>query len=183
MGGPLASKPEVGEITMPHATLVLGLGDQRDGDDALGPRALAELERLYQFDSHVIAVETRTVAMRLLPLLSSVRQVLVMTAVRLGGAPGTLHRLEWQGRPEDLGPRLPAVRPDGIELLRSLHFWVDPVPDLVVLGVEAESHSGQWFSPFVALAMHPTVEACVAEMRRWGHEVTPRGVTAEQVGA
>lgn len=168
---------------MPHTTLILGLGDQRDGDDALGPRAVAELDRLYQVDPHVITVEARTANMRLLPLLSSVRHVLLVTAVRLGAAPGTLHRLEWLGRPEDLGPRLPPLRREGIELLRSLHFWVDPVPELVVLGVEADVHGGQWLSPFVALAVHPTVEACVAELRRWGHEVTPRSVTAEQVGA
>lgn len=168
---------------MPGSTLILGLGDQRDGDDAFGPRAVAELERLYQLDAHVIAAEARSVGMRLLPLLSSVRHVLVVTAVHLGAAPGTLHHLGWQGRPEDLGPRLPALRRDGIELLRSLHFWVDPVPELVVLGVEADAHTGRWFSPFVALAVHPTIEACVAELRRWGHEVTPRTVTAEQVGA
>ncbi len=168
---------------MPGTTLILGLGDERDGDDAFGPRTLAELERLYQFDAHVIAAEARSIGMRLLPLLSSVGHVLVVTGVQLGSAPGRVHRVEWQGRPEDLGPRLPPLRRDGIELLRSLHFWVDPVPELVVLGVEGDHHRGQWLSPFVALAVHPAVEACVAELRRWGHDVTPRTVTAEQVGA
>jgi Ni,Fe-hydrogenase maturation factor len=121
--------------------------------------------------------------MRTLPLLSSVGQVLLVTAVRVGGMPGALHRLEWHGRPEDLGPRLPAIRRSGIEVLRSLHFWVDPVPELVVLGVESDGVTGSDLSPFVALAVHPTLDACVTELRRWGHEVAPRAVTAEQVGA
>ena len=126
-------------------------------------------------------MEGSSVGMRLLPLLSSVRHVLLVTAVRLGGGPGTFHRLEWQGRPEDLGPRLPAIRREGIELLRSLHFWVDPVPELVVLGVEAEHRGGSALSSLVSLAMHPTVDQVATELRRWGHDVTPRTAIAERV--
>jgi hydrogenase maturation protease len=166
---------------MHDATLVLGLGDVRRGDDAFGPRVLGELQRLYQCDPHVLLVETSSLSMRVLPLLSSVRQILLVTAVRLGTPPGTLHRLEWHGRPEDLGPRLPAIRRQGIELLRSLHFWVDPVPELVVLGVEGDHGLGAGLNPLVALAVHPTVAQCVAELRRWGHDVTPRAATTARV--
>jgi hydrogenase maturation protease len=157
-----------------RSTLVLGLGDVRRGDDALGPHVLRELQRGYVLDPQILTVEAAGVGMRTLPLLASVGQVLLVTAVRLGGTPGALHRLEWHGRPEDLGPRLPAIRRSGIEVLRSLHFWVDPVPELVVLGVESETTTGGLLSPLVALAVHPTMDACVAELRRWGHEVTPR---------
>jgi hydrogenase maturation protease len=157
-----------------RSTLVLGLGDVRRGDDAFGPHVLRELQRGYVLDPQILTVEAAGVGMRTLPLLSSVGQVLLVTAVRLGGTPGALHRLEWHGRPEDLGPRLPAIRRSGIEVLRSLHFWVDPVPELVVLGVESETTTGGLLSPLVALAVHPTMDACVAELRRWGHEVTPR---------
>ena len=157
-----------------NATLVLGLGDVRRGDDGFGPHVLRELQRRYDVDAQVLTVEATGVGMRTLPLLSSVGQVLLVTAVRVGGTPGALHRLEWHGRPEDLGPRLPAIRRSGIEVLRSLHFWVDPVPELVVLGVEAETTTGGPLSPLVALAVQPTTDACVAELRRWGHEVTPR---------
>ncbi len=166
---------------MEGTTLVLGVGDLRHGDDAFGPRALGELQRQYELDPRVILMESASVGMRLLPLLSSVRHVLLVTAVRLGGGPGTIHRLEWQGQPEDLGPRLPAIRRDGIELLRSLHFWVDPVPELVVLGVETDHRAGSTLSSLVSLAMHPTVDQCAAELRRWGHDVTPRTAIAERV--
>ena len=157
-----------------RSTLVLGLGDVRRGDDAFGPLVLRELQQGYVLDPQILMVEAGGVGMRTLPLLSSVGQVLLVTAVRVGGTPGALHRLEWHGRPEDLGPRLPAIRRSGIEVLRSLHFWVDPVPELAVLGVESETTTGGSLSPLVALAVHPTMDACVAELRRWGHEVTPR---------
>jgi hydrogenase maturation protease len=164
------------------ATLVLGLGDVRRGDDAFGLSALQALERRYELDAQVVTLAATRIGMPTLPLLSSVRHILLVTAVRVGGTPGALHRLEWHGRPEDLGPRLPAIRRNGIELLRSLHFWVDPVPELVVLGVEAEATTGGPLSPLVALAVHPSVDACVAELRRWGHEVVPRAA-AERIGA
>jgi hydrogenase maturation protease len=164
-----------------RSTLVLGLGDVRRGDDAFGPHVLRELQRGYVLDAQILTVEAAGVGMRTLPLLSSVGQVLLVTAVRLGGTPGALHRLEWHGRPEDLGPRLPAIRRSGIEVLRSLHFWVDPVPELVVLGVESETTTGGLLSPLVALAVHPTMDACVAELRRWGHDVTPRMAPATRV--
>jgi len=164
------------------ATLVLGLGDVRRGDDAFGPQVLKELQQRYVLDPQILTIEAAGVGMRTLPLLATVGQVLLVTAVRVGGAPGALHRLEWHGRAEDLGPRLPAIRRSGIEVLRSLHFWVDPVPELVVLGVEAEATTGCVLSPLVALAVHPTIDACVAELRRWGHEVTPRA-TPERVRA
>jgi hypothetical protein len=56
------------------------------------------------------------------------------------------------------------------------------VPELVVLGVEGETTTGSALSPLVALAVHPTIEACVAELRRWGHAVTGRPAP-ERVGA
>jgi Ni,Fe-hydrogenase maturation factor len=154
-----------------HATNGAGVGDARRGDDAFGPHVLRNSSRIRLTP---ISPSGAGVSMRTLPLLSSVGQVLLVTAVRVGGTPGALHRLEWHGRPEDLGPRLPAIRRSGIEVLRSLHFWVDPVPELVVLGVESETTTGGALSPLVALAVHPTMEACVAELRRWGHEATPR---------
>jgi hydrogenase maturation protease len=166
-----------------QATLVLALGDVRRGDDAFGPQVLRALQQRYALDPLVLTVEAAGVSMRTLPLLSSVGHVLLVTAVRVGGTPGALHRLEWHGRPEDLGPRLPAIRRSGIEVLRSLHFWVDPVPELVVLGVEAEATARGALSPLAALAVQPAMDACVAELRRWGHEVTPRTVTTEQVEA
>jgi hydrogenase maturation protease len=162
---------------MSHSTLVLGIGDVRAGDDAVGPRALAELQRRYRLDAEVFVLDGPSLSMRMLPLLSSVRHILLVTGVRLGAAPGTLHELHWEGRPEDLGPRLPAIRRTGIELLRSLHFWVDPVPELTVLGVEMDRATrGAALSPLVALAVQPVIDAVVGQLRRWGHEVEERAV-------
>ena len=69
-----------------RSTLVLGLGDVRRGDDAFGPQVLRELQQAYALDPQILTVEAAGVGMRTLPLLSSVGQVLLVTAVRVGGS-------------------------------------------------------------------------------------------------
>lgn len=159
---------------MPGTTLVLGLGDVARADDELGPLALAALQRGYELDDRIRRVDAAAVGVRLLPLLTSVQHLLVLAVVRLGAPAGTLHRLEWHGAPEELGPRLPPIRSEGVEMLRMLHFWIDPVPELVLLGVEGEA---------AERALPQIVAAAAAELRRWGHAVVARRVPREPVAA
>ena len=156
---------------MTNATLVIGLGDPTRGDDAVGPLAAEELVRR-GVEPDVLLLDTREIGTRTLPVLAEARHVLVLGAVRLGAAPGTVHRLEWSASPDELGPGLPAFRSRGIEILRMLDAWVDTVPDLVVLGVEAlRPASLESLSAPVARALPELVESAAAELQRWGHRV------------
>jgi hydrogenase maturation protease len=156
---------------MKDATLVIALGDLTRGDDAVGPLAAAELVRR-GVEPDVILLDTREIGTRMLPVLAEARHVLVVGAVRLGAAPGTLHRLKWCAAPDDLGPGLPAFRSRGIEVLRMLHVWLDTVPELTVLGVEAlRPASLVTLSAPVARALPELVERSVIELQRWGHRV------------
>lgn len=154
-------------------TLILGVGVADLGDDGFGPLTLAELQRRYHWDPHVSAVDVRGLELRALPLLAAAHHLLVLSAARLGAAPGTLHRLHWSGTAADLGPRLPAIRSSGIELLRMLHFWLEPVPELTVIGVEPTRPAAQGMSPVVRAAVDFAVREAVGELRRWGHLVEP----------
>ena len=169
---------------MPGTTLVLGLGDIERADDGLGPLALAALQRGYALDKRITTLDAPAVGVRLLPLLATMQHLLVLAVVRLGAPPGTLHRLEWRGAPDQLEPRLPQIRSDGVEILRMLHFWIDPVPELVLLGIEGEtgSRSGGT-SASVDRALPQIVQAAAEELRRWGHSVAARAVPGEPVAA
>jgi hydrogenase maturation protease len=153
------------------------LGDSARGDDGVGPLAVAKLVREYDLDAHILVMDAAAVGVRLLPFLTGVHHLLVIAAVRLGAPAGTLHRLEWSGTSDALHPRLPAVRPDGIELLRMLHFWVDPVPDLVLLGVEAMRPAPvSKLTGAVEGSLENVVENAASQLRRWGHRVNRRVV-------
>lgn len=163
---------------MTYTTLVIGLGDATRGDDGVGPLAAAELVRR-GLEPDVFMLDTREIGTRMLPVLAEARHVLVLGAVRLGAAPGTLHRLEWSAAPDDLGPGLPPFRSRGIEILRMLHAWVDRVPDLVVLGVEPlRPASLASISARVARALPALIERAAAELERWGHRVGESPATA-----
>ena len=169
-----------------HTTLVLGLGDSARGDDGVGPLAVAKLVREYDLDAHILVMDAASVGVRLLPFLAGVRHLLVIAAVRLGAPAGTLHRLEWSGSSDGLQPRFPAVRADGIEVLRMLHFWVDPVPDLVLLGVEAMRPAPvSQLTGAVSASLDEVVEGVATQLNRWGHHVDRRVVheQGEAVGA
>lgn len=160
---------------MAHQTMILGLGDLARGDDGVGPLAVSQLVREYELDPTILVMDAQAVGVRLLPFLATVRHLLVIAAVRLGAPPGTLHRIGWSGTPDSLEPRLPAIRPDGVEVLRTMHFWVDPVPELVLLGVEAmRPASLAHLSMPVIRTLDDVVRDAAAELRRWGHQVVRR---------
>jgi hydrogenase maturation protease len=154
-----------------HSTLVIALGDRDRGDDAVGPLAGEELVRR-GVEPDFLLLDAREIGTRVLPVLTGARHVLVVAAVRLGAAAGTLHRLEWALAPDDLGPGLPAFRSRGVEILRMLHLWADPPPEIVVLGIEAARPAALIaMHPAVARALPELVERAVGELRRWGHHV------------
>ena len=72
--------------------LVLAVGNILLGDDGCGQRVLAELATVRaRWGSAVELVDGGTQGMALLGLLSGRRAVVVLDAVRLGAAPGTVH--------------------------------------------------------------------------------------------
>ena len=163
-----------------QTTLVLGLGDRARGDDGIGPLAIERLSRDYDLDPRVMVMDSATIGMRLLPVLTAVKRVLVIAALRLEAPIGTLHRLQWIGAHDALEPRLPAFRPGGIELLRTLHFWIDPVPEVVVLGVEVPPATGGRPSDSARNALDTLVDAAVGELHRWGHRLEPHAQSLQQ---
>ncbi|HEX9704171.1 MAG TPA: hydrogenase maturation protease [Gemmatimonadales bacterium] len=164
-----------------HQTLILGLGDVARGDDGFGPLIVSELVREYELDPFILVMDAPAAGVRLLPFFASVQHLLVIAAVRLGAPPGTLHRLEWTGSPDSIEPRLPALRPSGVEVLRMMHYWVDPVPDLVLLGVEAlRPASVSRMSEPVMRALDVVVRDAAGELHRWGHMARRRAAGALQ---
>jgi|SRR5690348_2398105 len=157
---------------MTPTTLVVGLGDPARADDALGPLALAALSRAGRTNAGVAWLDTPALTARDLPVLGAVRRVLVLTTVHAGGRPGAVHRLTWQGEGPGLAPRLPLLRAHGVELLRTLHYWVDPPPELVLLGVETGSPAEDGPPhPAVGRALPALVAAAMHQLREWGHEL------------
>lgn len=74
--------------------LVLGLGNLLLRDDAIGLRLVHELAARHVGDGRIEFVDGGTQGLALLAMLADRPAVLLLDAVQLGAAPGTVHRLD-----------------------------------------------------------------------------------------
>ncbi|HEX2293108.1 MAG TPA: hydrogenase maturation protease [Gaiellaceae bacterium] len=148
----------------PQLTLVLGIGNAWQGDDAAGLLAAQRLRERALAGVEVRELEGEPVS--LVEAWDGADRVFVVDAVRSGAAPGTVHRLDATHEP--LPATLSAASThtlgvgEAIELARAL----GRLPALVVLyGIEAESiAAGAGLTPAVERAVDEAVERLLAEL-------------------
>ena len=87
----------IGEPSFPSrakTTLVLGLGNDILGDDAVGLRIARELQRLLPPEGNAEAVESAEMGLSLLDLIVGYQKLVLVDSVKSGRAPvGTIHDL------------------------------------------------------------------------------------------
>ncbi len=167
--------------------MVLGLGNLLHRDDGLGVHALHELGQRHRFPSEVELVEGGIGGLALLPLLQEAGALVVLDAVRGGGAPGDLYRIplgelsaagEGEGGDATLSFSLHGL---GLaDLLRHAGAW-GQLPRGFLLGLEPAELAG-WsleLSPPVAARLGRLVEEAVAVLAAWGHAIRPAGGSSE----
>jgi hydrogenase maturation protease len=166
-------------VTVPVPALVLGLGNVLLHDEGAGVWVAESLRRRLALPASVTILEGGTLGLDLLPRLDGVERLLLIDAVRLGNAPGTLTRLEGDEVPSALDHKLSTHQIGVQDLLATASLLGRAVPHVVLLGVEPEClDPGIGFSGAVAEAL-PRLEALVVEeLRHWG---VPAGA-AEQGG-
>lgn len=167
------SEPPVGR------TLVLGLGSPLQGDDGVGPAALARLCERYTPDDGVEPVDGGTDGLALLPRLEDAERVLVIDAVRSGAPPGTRIVLRGDEVPRRLAARLSPHEIDLAEVLALAELRGRRPRELVVLGIEPERvEMRAELSPAVAASLDPLVEDVRAQLEAWGHRLPRRAAAA-----
>ena len=146
--------------------LVLGLGNLLLSDDAVGLRLLEELAGSAAGDE-VDFVDGGTQGLALLPLLSDRQAIIVLDAIGLGSAPGTVHLL----RDQDVG-KLQARRAEsahegnGLQLLETARLLGEEWRELAVIGVEpAYVRTGIGLSPVVEAGLPQALQAARQVLR------------------
>jgi hydrogenase maturation protease len=157
------------------STIVLGLGNVAQADDGLGIHAVRQLLDRYELPFGVEVVEGGTAGLLLVPALADADRAVIVDAIDLGAAPGTLHRLdgvEWSTAflarltPHDagLGDLLGATALAGALPAQLLLLGLQP--ERIGWGCEPTST--------VAAAIPLLVDALVDELRGWGLPVECR---------
>jgi hydrogenase maturation protease len=74
--------------------LVLGIGNLLLRDEGVGIHVVNELSARYQFSENVELVDGGTLGSRLIGVMSDCDELIVVDAVKNGGTPGSLYRME-----------------------------------------------------------------------------------------
>jgi hydrogenase maturation protease len=145
-------------------TVVLGLGNILHRDDGAGAQVISRLRADPRVPGDVSLVEGGTLGLELLPYVWDCGRLIVIDAVDVGEAPGTVVRMSR----EELNslPGNSSIHQLGVsDLLVALRVLADHQPEVVLLGVQPENTD--WspeLSPRIAAAIDSLLEAAIREL-------------------
>jgi hydrogenase maturation protease len=159
----------------PSHLFVLGVGNILLSDEGLGVRAVERLAAAYDLPANVEVLDGGTLGLDLLPRLEGVEALLLVDAVKAGGQPGALTRLEGDAIQMALAVKM-SVHQVGLQELLAVSAFQGTRPSQIVLwGMEpATIEWGLELSPRVAARLDALVEAVAQELRAWGAELVRR---------
>ncbi len=159
-------------------TLVLGLGNLVHSDDGLGVHAIQSLILESRVPSDVLLMDGGTQGLSLLPHISANQRLLVIDALDVGEAPGTLVRVE--GKALRNLPGKASVHQLGFaDLMVALELLGELPEEIVLLGVQPLSN--EWSTELtlpVREALGPLLDAVIEQLKAWSacHQATDSGM-------
>ena len=156
--------------------LVLGLGNLLWADEGFGVRAVEALHAAFRFPEAVTLVDGGTLGLNLLGFVVSSRRMLVIDAIDLGLAPGTLRVLRDAEVPAWTRTRLSAHQ-NGFNDVLALAQLHGRAPDSTVLvGVQPAQIGdfGGSLTDAVKARLPEAVRLAEHELARWGFPGAPR---------
>ena len=151
--------------------LILGLGNAVMSDDAFGGRVVAALQERYTFPAGVTLLDGGTLGLDLLPRLEGVARLLIVDALEMAAAPGSVFRLSGEEVPRAFAGKL-SVHQMGVQDLLAVAELQGNCPgELVVWGVQPGSiEMGLELTPAVEAAIDTVMSGIVDELQRWEAE-------------
>ena len=149
------------------AAMVLGLGNLLFSDDGLGVHAIDCLRQDQRVGSGVTLLDGGTQGLNLIPHIWGFPRLLVIDAVDVGEAPGTVVRFE--GSALDGLPGKPTVHQLGFaDLMVAMKLLGDSPEEVVVLGVQPMSTDwGAELTAPVQNALAPLLDGVIAQLAVW----------------
>jgi hydrogenase maturation protease len=150
-----------------RTTLVLGLGNLVHSDDGLGVHAIQALQRDPSVPPDVTLMDGGTQGLALLPHISAYQRLLVIDALDVGEAPGTLVRLE--GDALKHLPGKASVHQLGFaDLLVALELLGELPEQIVLLGIQPLSIDwGVELTPLVREALDRVPGLVMQQLSSW----------------
>jgi hydrogenase maturation protease len=154
-------------------TLVLGLGNILLSDEGVGARVAQQLQALYQFPEGTRVLEGGTLALDLLPDVEDTDQLVVIDAVDMGAAPGTVVRIQDDEVPVFLSMKVSPHQMGLADILSAARLRGRTPEKLVLWGVQpGVIDAALDLSQPVAAQVDLLVDNILAELGRWGIQPT-----------
>jgi hydrogenase maturation protease len=152
----------------PHI-MILGVGNILFSDEGFGIRLIEKLIDLFEFPENISIVDGGVLGMNLLGIISQADHLIVVDAVRNGGNPGTMVRLEGAEIPARVRAKNSLHQVDFLEALTMCQA-LDKVPQTVILGVEPQDIEtlSTELTPLIRTKVDPMIDLVLTEIARWG---------------
>ena len=152
-------------------TLILGLGNLVHSDDGLGVHAIQSLQSNPDFPPGAVLMDGGTQGLALLPHISAFQRLLVIDALDVGEAPGTVVRLE--GDALKHLPGKPSVHQLGFaDLMVALELLGETPEEIVMLGVQPQTIDwGTELSEPVRVALEALPGLVIEQLERWQQQL------------
>ena len=149
--------------------MVLGVGNLLFTDEGVGIHALRALVERYTFSENVSLEDGGVLGINLLGIISQADDLIVLDAIRNGGSPGTLYRLEGEDIPKRILAKNSLHQVDLLEAL-TLCQALDKVPETVIIGVEPQDIQtlGVQLTPPVQARIGDLTDMALQELDRLG---------------
>lgn len=144
-------------------TAVMGAGNLLMSDDGVGVHVVQVLRTRKGLPGDVKLIDAGTAALDVLPLLDGIDRLIIVDAVKGGGAPGTVYQFSPDDISEEPSRRLSLHQISLLQALNTDKMLGASLPGIVIVGVEPKTISpGTGLSPEVQAAIEKVVETVSA---------------------
>jgi hydrogenase maturation protease len=156
--------------------MVLGVGNLLFTDEGVGIHVVQSLGEEYAFSSNVSIEDGGVLGIHLLGIISQADDLIVVDAIRNGGSPGTLYRLDGDAIPSRIRAKNSLHQVDLLEAL-TLCQALDKVPETVIIGVEPQDIEtlGLELTPPVQQSLGNLKAMALRELDRLGAHYSRKG--------
>jgi len=156
-----------GEAISPQEILILGVGNLLLSDEGVGVHVANELMKM-DLPPGVMVVEGGTEGFRLLNVITEADRLIVVDAVRGGGAPGSIYRFDIKEVRNCPPGFKTSVHQIGILEVIDLSGLIGKTPQTTVIGIEPKSlKMGMELSPEIKAKIPRIIELIQEELKHF----------------
>lgn len=156
-------------------TVVIGLGNPLMGDDGIGLALLARLTDGWDVEPAAMLVDGGTWGMNLLPTIEDAGRLILLDAINVGAAPGTVVELARHQIPRFLATKISPHQVDLRDVLAVAELRRTLPEDTIAIGLQpAVVALSEMLTPVVRDRVDEAVAAVVGALELRGHRCIRR---------